>query len=403
MDNGGDPASLGDNNNSHRYDMIVDIRTMQIVLAVSCLLMALMLWLAYPGKSHDGLALWAAALLLQGGAWVLFSMRFISHDLIAVVAGNFLFALGVAMKTVSLLKFQHRDVPLWLPWALPGVVTSLFAAALGSVEALIMLNAVAYAVAFAGIAWLMWRPPHSVSARIRWLMTGTYCAAAIGFVARGVIALCYPQALPDPYSANMLQASSYLFGFALIVMSSTGILLMHKERADELTHRLAATDPLTGVYNRRTFIELAGMALARAQRTKTPLSLVMLDLDHFKRVNDHHGHLVGDEVLKSFVRLVETCLRREDLLVRFGGEEFCVLLPEATLEGAMVLAERIRNLVADTTLAVDKTAIKVTVSSGVDSIRGGEQSSVETLLERADQALYRAKTAGRNRVASYTS
>ena len=381
--------------------MIVDIRTMQIVMAVSCLLMALMLWLAYPGRSRDGLTLWAAALVLQGVSWMLFATRFISHDLVSIVGGNLLFALGVTMKTVSLLKFQHRAVPLWLPWALPGAVTCLFLALLNNFEAQIALNAIAYATAFAGMAWLLWRPPHTVSPRVRWLMTGTYAVAATGFLLRGVIALAYPQVMPDPYSVNTLQTVCYLFGFALIIMTSTGILLMHKERADELTYRLAATDPLTGVYNRRTFIELAGMALARAQRTRTPLSLVMLDLDHFKRVNDRHGHLVGDEVLKSFVRLVETCLRREDLLVRFGGEEFCVLLPEATLEGAMVLAERIRNLVAETTLAVDKTAVKVTVSSGVDSIRGGEQSSVETLLERADQALYRAKTAGRNQVAAY--
>ena len=127
----------------------------------------------------------------------------------------------------------------------------------------------------------------------------------------------------------------------------------------------------------------------------------MLDLDHFKSVNDAHGHMVGDEVLKSFVRLVQTCLRHEDMMMRFGGEEFCVLLPDATLEGALSLAERIRALVAETAIKVEDKSLHITVSFGVDCIRPGEAGTVTMLLERADAALYRAKQTGRNRVASY--
>ena len=234
------------------------------------------------------------------------------------------------------------------------------------------------------------------------MMMIIYGVAAVGFLARGFVSVLFPEVLPYALVTNTLQTITYLVGYALVIASSTGMLLMHKERADEQSRRLAATDPLTGVYNRRTFIELADKALARAQRNALPLSLLMLDLDHFKRVNDRHGHMAGDEVLRSFARLVETCLRYEDLLVRYGGEEFCVLLPDTTHEGAMALAERIRALVDETPLHIMRAHIHVTVSFGVYTARAGETCTVELLLGRADQALYRAKAAGRNRVATFT-
>jgi diguanylate cyclase (GGDEF)-like protein len=380
--------------------MLIDVRTMLVVLAATSMLMALMLWLAFPG-SRDGLGKWALALVLQGCAWALFAARGLSSDLITIVVGNLLYSTGVALKIVSLLQFQRRRAPAWLPMVLPVSVAGLFLMLLNDPLRQALLNGLAYAAAFAVIAWLMWRPPHTTSQRIRWLMIITYATAATGFLARGILGFSQSDLLPDPLAPSALQTFSHVIGYMLVISSATGILLMHKERADEATRQLAAIDPLTGVYNRRIFIELADMALARAQRMHTPLSLLMLDLDHFKGINDRHGHLVGDEVLKSFVRLVQTCLRREDLMVRFGGEEFCILLPDAALEGALSLAERIRALVEETPMDVNSHAIRITVSFGVDSVRAGEPGSVGMLLERADAALYRAKQAGRNRIASY--
>lgn len=383
--------------------MIIDIRTMLVVLAASSLLMALTLYMAFPRSMNDGLGKWAIGLVLQGCAWMLFAARGIGNEMLVVVAGNLLFSMGVALKAASVLEFQHRRVPLWLPVALPACIAPMFFLLLEHARAQAFFNGVAYALAYGGIAWLMWRPPHTTSQRVRWLMIITFCAASLGFLARGIASVVIPEAIPHPLAPGPLQTFSHLFGYIILLSSSTGILLMHKERADENSRQLAATDPLTGVYNRRIFVELADMAVARAQRNRAPLSLLMLDLDHFKTVNDAHGHMVGDEVLKGFVRLVQTCLRREDMMVRFGGEEFCVLLPDATLEGALSLAERIRALVADTPIEVEDKSLRITVSFGVDCIRPGEAGTVSMLLERADAALYRAKQTGRNRVASYVS
>jgi two-component system, cell cycle response regulator len=152
-------------------------------------------------------------------------------------------------------------------------------------------------------------------------------------------------------------------------------------------------DSLTGAWNRRHFMAAATQEMERAARYGSPLSAIMLDVDFFKAVNDGHGHGLGDEVLR---RVVETCraaLREVDLFGRLGGEEFAVLLPETALGGALGLAERLRHAVA----GMETSGIMVTLSLGVAQRQEGE-TSVDRLLGRADQALYRAKQNGRNRV-----
>jgi diguanylate cyclase (GGDEF)-like protein len=124
----------------------------------------------------------------------------------------------------------------------------------------------------------------------------------------------------------------------------------------------------------------------------------MLDVDHFKRVNDSFGHLAGDEVLRRFVALVQGCLRRADLVVRYGGEEFCVLLPEVQLSEAAGLAERIRAAVTRSPLVIGSAIVPITVSAGVAGLQHGDGGNIDHLLRRADAALYLAKDQGRNRV-----
>jgi len=158
--------------------------------------------------------------------------------------------------------------------------------------------------------------------------------------------------------------------------------------------RRADTDALTGLLNRLGFDAAYGKELERARRYGQPLSVVMLDLDHFKRVNDQHGHAAGDQVLVGAARLVETNVRDSDAIGRWGGEEFMVLAPATSAAGAIRLAEKLRALMAATIFG---PAGPVTGSFGVAELRPGD--TVESLLQRADAALYRAKSQGRNRVA----
>lgn len=159
----------------------------------------------------------------------------------------------------------------------------------------------------------------------------------------------------------------------------------------------ALSDPLTGVGNRRQFYDQINQELARVRRFKSASSILMLDLDHFKNVNDRHGHSAGDQVLQQFSELIQSRLRATDAVGRVGGEEFAILLPETDLPGAREFADALRKLVADSTFNANGIDIPITVSIGISSLAETDTTSDEAIA-RADAALYRAKANGRNRV-----
>jgi len=161
---------------------------------------------------------------------------------------------------------------------------------------------------------------------------------------------------------------------------------------------LSRRDALTGALNRRSFDEALAQEVARARRHDQPLGVVMLDIDHFKGVNDAYGHPGGDEVLRAFANTVKGCLREGDTLFRYGGEEFAVLLPHADGEGALIAAQRIVAAVAGAPVRVDGKILRVTTSAGVACL-GAKDASGEALVARADRALYDAKRGGRNQAA----
>jgi diguanylate cyclase (GGDEF)-like protein len=167
---------------------------------------------------------------------------------------------------------------------------------------------------------------------------------------------------------------------------------------DELEHH-ALHDPLTGLANRFKVVDRFKYDAARANRNRTPLSLLMVDIDHFKQINDGHGHLAGDTCLKALAVVLKAATRKVDLVGRFGGEEFVVLLPETSQEQAMIAGERIRRKVEAQpfTIGID-VALPITVSIGAATADGATPISFDELLARADTAMYRAKGKGRNLV-----
>jgi diguanylate cyclase (GGDEF)-like protein len=164
----------------------------------------------------------------------------------------------------------------------------------------------------------------------------------------------------------------------------------------EEIYKLAITDGLTQVANKRAMLEFLDREVARASRHHRPLSLAILDVDHFKKVNDTYGHLAGDGVLKGVAESAQRIVRKDELLARYGGEEFVLILPETPLPKAKAFAERIRQLVANETFEYEGQTIAVTVSLGVAELQPDEQG--ESLIRRADAFLYQAKHEGRNRV-----
>jgi len=156
-------------------------------------------------------------------------------------------------------------------------------------------------------------------------------------------------------------------------------------------------DPLTKVYNRRAYVKRISNDMDRFLRYKTIFSILVIDIDFFKKVNDTYGHAIGDKCLQEITRRTMPVLRKNDMLARYGGEEFVVIIPETPSSGAVVVAEKIRAKIEKIEFIYKADTIRMTVSIGVSEVKEGD-SSHETVFERADAALYRAKSEGRNRV-----
>lgn len=156
-------------------------------------------------------------------------------------------------------------------------------------------------------------------------------------------------------------------------------------------------DALTGVNNRRSLETNLQEEVDRHKRYGHPLSLIMFDIDHFKQINDTYGHQCGDSILQAIATLISSSIRKEDTLARYGGEEFCCLLPETTLEAAMILAERFRKKIADHLFLCQEDSVHVTISLGVSTM-SSKTTTPELLLKNADDGMYAAKNKGRNRI-----
>jgi len=199
---------------------------------------------------------------------------------------------------------------------------------------------------------------------------------------------------PNAFDAQDLQ-------FFSVIGYQMAATLRHFQRFSSVKN-MAIYDTLTGLHNRRYFEERLEAEAEKSLYNSTPLSLVMVDIDFFKKVNDTFGHAEGDQVLCRVSSLLKTSVRKKDIVARYGGEEFILILPEARLDETFVIAERIRRLVEETLFEVGKTQVHLTLSMGISNFPSHRVKSKEELVEMADQALYDAKRGGRNRVCIFT-
>lgn len=193
----------------------------------------------------------------------------------------------------------------------------------------------------------------------------------------------------------------FVFGYSLLAIGVTKWVKYNELRHDELSLQ-ANTDELTGILNRRSFSSFLKFELNKAKKSATSFSLIILDIDFFKSVNDNHGHLFGDEVLKNLAFLMNKSFRSGDKICRWGGEEFAILLPNTSLANAQTVAEKIRKIVANQPFSHDGTIINYTISLGISESLNSDQN-IESVISRADEALYEAKNNNRNCVRSISA
>lgn len=242
----------------------------------------------------------------------------------------------------------------------------------------------------AAMAWVLLRRRHaSLLQRIVGLNDALFAAA---------LALWAGSILLDrgPLDHAVAQAAAYLAGYSLMIVNGFGFLLLCKQKDDARMAKLATTDCLTGLSNRHAFLERAEAARLAAQRQRHALSIMMIDIDHFKQINDRWGHASGDDALVVFARTAREVMREHETIGRLGGEEFAMLLPGADIDAALLAAQRLRLAVRAASVVTSGPTYTMTVSIGVVVLDPNEDLSAA--LARADHALYAAKRGGRDRV-----
>jgi diguanylate cyclase (GGDEF)-like protein len=356
-----------------------------------CLL--LLSWLQHPRQM--ALGVWGSGFLTASVAATLVVVgRGVIPNFWSIIVGNALFAVAYGILWSGARAFENKSVSF--PQALLGLLVWLAACSIPPIFARPELRATVIAVT--GVCYTLlavlelWRGRGDAAWRYPIIVLLLGHAAAIPI--RIPIAGAWKH--PDPADVDLVTFMIFEGAF----VSICGAYLLGGIVKDKIAlslRRASLTDPLTGVMNRRGFFEIGDRVFARARFGNQPATLVMFDLDRFKKINDAFGHAIGDEVLVAFCRLAMAQLRPQDLFGRVGGEEFAALLSNTTRQDAVWLAERIRAASEAASYLPEKHSIYTTVSAGVASLNEGMTDLAE-LLKVADQALYRAKDAGRNRV-----
>lgn len=319
--------------------------------------------------------------------------------LIATILG-----LGVGLRYNGIEAFKGQPCRYWISAVLIALLAAQsiwFSVVHDNAQARIVSNWLVLGLANAACAAALFvRVPQPLRTAY-WLAGGSFIVLALAMLVRAVFAMLQP-----PESVSLFSPSSvnptvfFIANLAQMSLCCSLVLMINYRLADDLV-ALAATDSLTGLPNRRSLVQSAVRLSAYAKRSGRPLSILMIDVDHFKRINDEYGHPAGDEVLRRLAALMQSVVRSQDHLARIGGEEFCVLLPSTGEAEAAVLAERIRNEYAQLRVKWAGTTLQGTISIGVaDSFAAG--TDLAALLAAGDNALYRAKRDGRNRVALFS-
>ena len=378
--------------------MQADVPTLMATNLLASLSMAGVMVVVGWGMRREGLQLWAGALAVHAAGYLLLALRGQIDDRLSILAGNALISLALSLLLAAVLRFYEKS-PRWvLLLAPPALLLAALATQLDHYGARVAISGAMYALqAIAVVMALFRRRRETVGRGARLVMAGM--GIEVGLMAlRAAGGVLNTEASQQLLQGGAIQTATYLGTLVMLLVASLGFIFMTKERADDANRILAACDALTGIANRRSIIAALDRDVGRAIRTRTPLALMMIDLDHFKRVNDSYGHLAGDAVLRSLAAVLHQRIRSQDIVGRYGGEEFLVVLPETTLLGARRLATEFCKAVAAHAFVHEGEQIAQTVSIGVFGGLLEPGDSWDVLIHAADSALYDAKHSGRNRV-----
>ena len=376
--------------------------------AVLCFILLLVL-LSLRRTGIAGVQAWCIANALAIAAFSLYGFGRELPPFLAYEVANGTYVAAVAAVLVGYRRFFGQPISMALTQASVGaalLAIALFHYVIESFLLRTLTVSLYYVIACIAIGTAIFRARAAWTSRYAYIFSGVMAfVVAIGHGVRGILQLVVPAAPssllePSAWNLTVLSASTLV----MPVLTLGPLMIVHSKMIAKYEYA-ANRDFLTGAWSRRAFWELAAREIERVRRTRRRLSLMAIDIDHFKRINDTYGHAEGDEVLKQLVIRVESKMRSIDYFGRIGGEEFAVLMPDTGLDGARVVAERLRAELARDESGMQETGSlpasrPYTVSIGVAELRAAD--SFHDLMQRADAALYRAKESGRNRVVGET-
>jgi len=353
-------------------------------------------------KSSVGIKLIGVGHLFIGIGYVLLGMRNAINDFTSIVIANSVIYIGVILVYRGLFLFL--DISLKLEQYLSFFLTILLAGILYYYTFLVPdvnTRIIFFSLFFSVICFI---PAFGLSqykkedgrAAVKLLII-MYCTIGLFYLYR-VIWTFFENPLHDFMKAGVIHSLAVIACYFLVIIVSFATVWIATDKLQINLTKMARTDPLTELYNRRTFEEYCDVEFSRAVRNKSTFSIIISDLDHFKKINDKYGHQVGDKVLKIFSGILRNNLRKQDVAARYGGEEFVILLPETDSAKGIIVAENLRRKVQSATIrADDDSHFSFLASFGVSNyIR--DDDGWEVVLKRADKSLYSAKSRGRNRV-----
>ena len=379
--------------------MSFEVSTLFILtIDVEAILGLLLLLVWVQNTRVQAVAWWASAHLMRASSVMLYGLYGSVPDLVSIDLPNVILFSSFGVTWNGARVFNGRDA---LPGSLiAGAAVWLLASQWGSMEAGAEFRGQLSAMIIAAYTWLtayeFWRGRNEPLVS-RWPAIALFITHGAMFLLRTPLnALVHGQESDTVLASAWLSVLS-LESFLMTIATAFILLAMSKERT-ELRHKTAAmTDPLTGLLNRRAFLQDAEALLQQQIQRDRPIGVLLVDLDHFKSINDRFGHAVGDKVLQIFARTTRMNLRQTDLVGRLGGEEFTVVLADASVDNAYLVADRLRKAFAASAAVIDGQPLHATASVGVAVIVDPSQDLAH-LITLADQALYLAKARGRNRV-----
>ncbi|MFD1698629.1 diguanylate cyclase [Halopseudomonas phragmitis] len=379
--------------------MQAHIPTMFMMVIIVSLTMTICTALVWRPERKEGLGYWTLALALHSSVYTLYSLRGELSDFLTIIVANTLLAGVFVLFAEGLMQFQQRRLNRWLTYWPLLVVPLVLYALLDQLAARVVVMAAIVLYQAILVLVIVFSRHRQTDGRGQYFLITAFGMIIATMAYRGVgTALGMDQMLLIT-SSNPIQMATFLTATVSMILVGMGLILMVKERADAQMLKLAMHDELTGLPNRRYILEVLERLLAASNRQQQPLSLMMLDTDHFKLINDRHGHQVGDQSLKLLADTLRSRLRTQDHAGRLGGEEFLVVLPNTQASGARELAEQLRQSIEQSTfLTRDSRPLTLTISIGLCCLEPGGELDSQQAISRADQALYLAKQNGRNRV-----